>query len=278
MEGPVPSALVAPGSATMTRNLSSLHVDQIYAPKRMSETWVLSSVATQLMYADVNWKEVAKQGCKNCSNCKHSMDGLRIPIVEGSVDISTGALLSRGAPTATLVLEWPCCDAPAICCAYLPTFKAQLVAGDSGEPIAHFVSEGGMKYCPLCNADAAIVVTDGKGALITQLEGTKQPCCNLCEDDSFPRLSAVDGTLLQRYFLDVCANGPAKPIGFRRIPVCFCPCYGKPVAVQTYDIANHCGASPEVWVALTVFEAAAYPYHKGGGGGGDGGGGGGGGG
>ena len=113
--------------------------------------------------------------------------------------------------------------------------------------------------------DNPIVVTNGQGQLITQLEGTKTKApCNLCEDQTFPRLSAADGTLMQRYWLDPCGSGPAEPMGFRRVPLCCASCYpactGSPATVQTYEITNNCEAQPEVWTALSVFETFAYPY------------------
>jgi hypothetical protein len=267
-----------PVSEKMDREFGSLKVDHILSPSLFSETFVMFDGETRapLMYADVNWKEVMKQGCKNCSTCKHGFDGLRIPVFEGSVENTKGALSPSGPAVATMVLEWPCCDQPAVCCCYLPTFKAQVVSGTSGPPIANFLSEGGMKFCPCCIDDAPIVVTDGEGAQIMQLAGAQIPCCNCCKDDSYPRL-ANDGSLMQRYVIDQCGSGPGEPVGFRRMPQCFCPCSGPPVTLQTYEISNNCKAKPEVWVALALFEATAYPYHKSGGGGGDGGGGGGGG-
>ena len=109
-----------------------LRVDHIYSPSRLSETWVLfrGKSQAQMMYADANWKQVMKQGCKALTKCRHPIDGLRIPIVQGSVDGSTGSLSPNGKATATLVFEWPCCANPLPCCCYLPTLKAQVVSGD----------------------------------------------------------------------------------------------------------------------------------------------------
>jgi len=253
-------------------------IDHIYAPNRLSETFVMYNGSTRapLLYADLNWRDILKKGCENCCACKHAIDGLRIPILSGSVS-EDGSLRPNGGPVATMVFEWPYCEMPCPCCCYLPTFKAQMVAEDTGPPIANFLSEGGMKYCPFCIPDAPIVMTDGNGQPMTTLAGTTQPCCNLCKDDSFPR-PGNDGSMLQRYWVDACGSGPGQPVGFRRIPICFCPCSGPPVTMQTYEITNRCQASPAVWAGASLFEAMAYPYHTQGGGGGDGGGGGGGGG
>jgi hypothetical protein len=148
---PVPTATPSasdanPVAAKMDRG--NLKVDHIFVPNRFSETYVMfDGEKKPMMYADVNWKALMKKGCANMAKCKHPIDGLRVPVLEGSVENTKGDMNPTGQAVATLVFEWPCCATP-VCC-YLPTLKAQVVSGDSDAPIANFVSEGGPGFFPL---------------------------------------------------------------------------------------------------------------------------------